>query len=50
VEFPSIDLLLHLDFTEPEYKVYNLAAFEYWVASSLETWLEPHLSDEDMCG
>jgi hypothetical protein len=49
LEFPSTDLPLHLDFTEPEYKAYNLAAFEYWVASSLETWLEPHLGDEDTC-
>ncbi|KAL3412906.1 hypothetical protein V8F44DRAFT_645694 [Aspergillus fumigatus] len=49
VEFPSTDLPLHLDFTEPEYKAYNLAAFEYWVASSLETWLETHLGDEDTC-
>lgn len=49
MEFLSTDLLLYLDFTKPEYKAYNLAAFEYWVASSLKTWLETHLSDEDTC-
>ncbi|KAF7592481.1 hypothetical protein BBP40_000216 [Aspergillus hancockii] len=49
VEFPSTDLPLHLDFTEPEYKAYNLAAFEHWVACNLETWLETHLSDEGTC-
>jgi hypothetical protein len=49
VEFPSTCLPLHLDFTEPEYKAYNLAAFEHWVACNLETWLETHLSDEDTC-
>ncbi|KAH1414173.1 hypothetical protein KXX32_001930, partial [Aspergillus fumigatus] len=49
VEFPSTELPLHLDFTEPEYKAYNLAAFEYWIASNLETWLETHLGDEDTC-
>ncbi|KAH1900111.1 hypothetical protein KXV57_008631 [Aspergillus fumigatus] len=49
VECPSTDLPLHLDFTDPEYKAYNLAAFEHWVACSLETWLETHISDEGTC-
>ncbi|KIW82284.1 hypothetical protein Z517_05311 [Fonsecaea pedrosoi CBS 271.37] len=33
-----------------EYTVYNLKAFEEWVASCLPQWLEHHRGDADTCG
>lgn len=39
----------HLDFIDTEYRVYNLAAFEDWVASNLDAWLDNHREEETTC-
>ncbi|GAA93193.1 similar to An08g12160 [Aspergillus luchuensis IFO 4308] len=43
-ELPSLFRL-----TDPDYHVYNLAAFEAWVDLNLQSWTETHISHEDTC-
>ncbi|GLA78843.1 hypothetical protein AtubIFM55763_000735 [Aspergillus tubingensis] len=43
-ELPSLFRL-----TDPDYYVYNLAAFEAWVDLNLQSWTETHISHEDTC-
>ncbi|KAL4895588.1 hypothetical protein BDV59DRAFT_211254 [Aspergillus ambiguus] len=43
-EIPSLS-----DATEPDYRLYNLAAFEQWVERKLGTWLQAHLGNEAAC-
>ncbi|KAB8229417.1 uncharacterized protein BDW43DRAFT_314998 [Aspergillus alliaceus] len=40
----------HLYSVNDRYRTYNLAAFEEWVATSLDGWLENHLASESTCG
>ncbi|OJJ65665.1 hypothetical protein ASPBRDRAFT_79678 [Aspergillus brasiliensis CBS 101740] len=35
--------------TDPDYHVYNLAAFEAWVDLNLQSWTETHIGHEDTC-
>jgi hypothetical protein len=50
VKYKARELPTYLVFSDPEYKAYNLAAFEDWIASNLDLWLEDHLGDMDTCG
>ncbi|RAL16905.1 uncharacterized protein BO97DRAFT_439831 [Aspergillus homomorphus CBS 101889] len=43
-ELPSLFQL-----TDPDYHVYNLAAFEAWVDLNLQSWTETHIGYEDTC-
>lgn len=43
-ELPS-----YLDFDDPEYDLFNLAAVESWVESHLESWLRIHLAHGRTC-
>lgn len=39
----------HLDLTDPDYDIFNLAAFENWVKSHLEDWLRVYVMMEQTC-
>lgn len=50
VHFESAELPDHVRLTNSDYQVYNLAAFETWVASHLDEWIRSHLGEEATCG
>ncbi|KAL4963332.1 uncharacterized protein BDV14DRAFT_201959 [Aspergillus stella-maris] len=35
--------------SDPDYKIFNLAAFEKWVKLELDNWLEQHIDEETTC-
>lgn len=50
INYPQTELPEVLDSNDSDYNVYNLAAFENWVASDLNTWLDVHQGEEETCG
>lgn len=50
VHYQATELPSYVSFTNPEYKTYNLAAFEAWVASNLDEWIRSYLGDAATCG
>ncbi|RAK76570.1 uncharacterized protein BO72DRAFT_497067 [Aspergillus fijiensis CBS 313.89] len=49
LEFKPAELPSLLKSTDPDYQVYNLAAFEAWVDLNLQSWIETHIGYEDTC-
>ncbi|PYH83568.1 hypothetical protein BO82DRAFT_411285 [Aspergillus uvarum CBS 121591] len=49
LEFEPAELPSLLRLTDPDYHVYNLAAFEAWVDLNLQSWTETHIGYEDTC-
>ncbi|OJK01293.1 hypothetical protein ASPACDRAFT_51200 [Aspergillus aculeatus ATCC 16872] len=49
LEFEPAELPSLLQLTDPDYHVYNLAAFEAWVDLNLQSWIETHIGYEDTC-
>ncbi|KAJ5527297.1 hypothetical protein N7513_011456 [Penicillium frequentans] len=50
IKYQQAELPYYLDCHDSDYKAYNLAAFEDWVASCLNAWMEVHQGDEATCG
>ncbi|OQD78015.1 hypothetical protein PENANT_c098G01996 [Penicillium antarcticum] len=50
IKYQRTELPHYLDSHDSDYQAYNLAAFEDWVASDLNAWLEVHQSEEATCG
>ncbi|KAJ5802893.1 uncharacterized protein N7503_005343 [Penicillium pulvis] len=50
ITYQQAELPYCLDCHDSDYKAYNLAAFEDWVASCLNAWMEVHQGDEATCG
>ncbi|GLA78963.1 hypothetical protein AtubIFM55763_001128 [Aspergillus tubingensis] len=49
LEFEPAELPSLFRLTDPDYHVYNLAAFEAWVELNLQSWTETHIGYEDTC-
>jgi hypothetical protein len=50
VKYQAEELPTHLGSSTTDYMVYNLRAFEAWVASDLCRWLEVHKGNTSTCG
>lgn len=50
IRYPQTELPEVLDSHDSDYNVYNLAAFENWVASDLNAWLDIHQGEKETCG
>lgn len=49
LSYQRTQLPLHLNLLDPDYDIFNLAAFEDWVSSHLEDWLRVHIMMERTC-
>lgn len=49
LNFPNTKLPICLHLSDPEYAIYNLTAFEDWVALNLDAWLLAHIAEEATC-
>ncbi|KAJ5252865.1 hypothetical protein N7489_003275 [Penicillium chrysogenum] len=50
IKFQRTELPNQFDSHDSDYQAHNLAAFEDWVASDLNAWLEIHQGEEAACG
>lgn len=50
VQYQPTELPDRVHLTNPDYNVYNLVAFEAWVASHLHGWIASHIGEDSTCG